>query len=276
MPPVRSLIALALFGSCYALLALWLGGVNGLLAGLVLLGGTVLFWSEHADRVVLSEPGPHGSNLAVSPEIAELLARLSDKAGLPVPRLHVVSCRTPNACTIGVTPIRSTIVVTSALLTTLSQEELAAVFAHEAHIRNRDTLTMTVILAITLTITVFGEGLTLFGLTLGRGRGWPMQLLGILVTLFSGLAALAVSRSHEYRADRLGATICDHPEWLIAALQKLDRLGKCGSVPASLFRPAVVPMLFADIGLGRMSDHLWSTHPPVAMRIARLAALPPA
>jgi heat shock protein HtpX len=273
VPPIRSLIALALFGTCYALLALWLDGVAGLMVGMVLLAGVVLFWSECAEWIVFRELGGHGRVLSPSPDIAHLLAALSAKAGMPSPGLHVVAGHALNACTIGLTPTRSAILVTSALLTTLKKEELAGVFSHElAHVRSRDTLTMTVISAITVTAMGLGACLTLFGRSLGR-RGWPLRMLGSLATFSFGLAALAVSRDQEYRADELGAAICGHPEWLIAALQKLEHLAPSRSVTSSLLQPAIAPLLFADIGFGRASDQLWSTHPPSARRIARLASM---
>jgi heat shock protein HtpX len=249
-----------------------LGGVNGLLAGLVLLGGTVLFWSECAERIVCRELGAHGG-VSSDPDIAHLLAALSAKAGIPSPRLHVMNSDALNACTIGLAPTRSAILITSALLATLNKEELAAVFAHElAHVRSRDTLTMTVISAITIIAMALGACLTLFGRSLGR-RGWPLHMLSSLATLSLGLAALAVSRDQEYRADELGATICGHPEWLIAALQKLDYLVPSQTVIGSFFEPAIAPLLFADIGSGRASERLWATHPPTATRIARLASM---
>jgi UDP-glucose 4-epimerase len=176
-----------------------------------------------------------------------------------------------NAWAVGLVPNRSTILVTSALLATLTRDELAGVLAHElAHVRSRDTVVMTIVVAMSTSITSIATMLSLLGFAMGRRKGLAMQVLGSLMAIATALLSFAIRREQQYQADQLAAEICRHPEWLIAALRKLERQARRRKSGDDLVGPAVAFALFVGPGRSYGTSGVFSSHPPISLRIARL------
>jgi heat shock protein HtpX len=201
---------------------------------------------------------------------------LANRAGLPMPRVYLMDNPQPNAFATGRNPENAAVAVTTGLLQTLSREELAGVLAHElAHIKNRDTLTMTVTATIAGAISMLAQ----FGLFFGGNRNNnPLGAVGlILMVILAPLAAMivqmAISRSREYQADRLGAEICGRPRWLASALAKISNAAQRIPNEAAEANPATAHLFIINPLSGERMDNLFSTHPATENRIAALEAL---
>ncbi|MGH6952537.1 MAG: M48 family metalloprotease, partial [Alphaproteobacteria bacterium] len=203
-----------------------------------------------------------------------LVAGLAKRAELPMPRLYVVESEQPNAFATGRSPDHAAVAVTTGLIDRLDREELAGVVAHElAHVRNRDTLTMTVTATIAGAIGMLAN--FAFFLGGGRSRNNPLGIAGvILVAVLAPLAAMlvqmAISRAREFEADRAGALICGRPLWLASALEKLDRAARHTENYAAEANPATAHLFIVNPLHAHRVDGLFSSHPPVEERIRRL------
>ena len=210
----------------------------------------------------------------------ETVRKLADKAGIGMPEVGIFEGE-PNAFATGRNPENAAIAVTSGLLRRLSPEEVAGVVAHElAHVKNRDTLTMTVTATIAGAISMLAN----FGLFFGgasrnqNGTSNPPGIVGVIaLSILAPLAAMlvqtAISRTREYEADRIGAEISGHPLWLASALEKLDRGSRTISNYAAENNPATAHLFIINPLHLRSIDGLFSTHPGTADRIARLRAI---
>jgi heat shock protein HtpX len=232
------------------------------------------YWN--GDRLVLSTQGAREVDRHSAPELVDLVANLADRAGLPMPRVYLMDNPQPNAFATGRNPRHAAVAATSGLLDLLSPEEGAGVMAHElAHIKNRDTLTMTITATIAGAITMLAQ----FGMFF-RSRdqhGGPGPIAMVLITLLAPLAAMvvqmAISRTREYAADNLGARICGNPEWLASALEKIETgAHEIENEPAEQ-NPAVAPLYIINPLSGRGMDNLFSTHPSTENRVAALEQL---
>jgi heat shock protein HtpX len=267
----RTGLLLAALTALFGAVGLLLGGKTGMVLALGLAVATNLFAYWNSDRLALAAHRAQEVDLATAPELVRMVHELADRAGLPHPRVYVMQESQPNAFATGRNPAKSAVAVTTGLMQTLSREELAGVIAHElAHIRNRDTLTMTVAATIAGAIS----SIVNLGLMFGGGRDRPNILVTLLLVLVAPLAAaviqMAISRSREYAADRLGAEICGQPLWLASALDKIA--GGVAHLPneAAEARPATAPLFIVNPLSGRRMDGLFSTHPATENRIAAL------
>ena len=214
-----------------------------------------------------------------APRLHELVAQLSTRAQLPMPKVYLLNSPQPNAFATGRSPARSAVAVSTGLVDTLSRPELAGVIAHElAHIRNRDTLTMTLAATIAGAISMFANVLQ-FGHLFGSRRqngplGWIGVLAAVLVAPFAAmLVQMAISRSREYEADRIGAAICGEPLWLASALQKISAAAPHQPYPEAERAPAAAHLFIVNPLTGRGFDNLFTTHPNVENRIIELERL---
>lgn len=180
------------------------------------------YWNS--DKLVLRMFRAREVDARSAPELHGIVARLADRAGLPMPKVFLIDSDQPNAFATGRDPAHASVAATTGLLRRLSWNEVAGVMAHElAHVRNRDTLIMTVTATLAGAIAMLAQ----FGMFFGRGaRNSPFGLVGLLAVMIvaplaAGLVQMAVSRSREYAADRAGAEICGHPLWLAGALEKI-------------------------------------------------------
>tara|TARA_B100001105_G_C22240062_1_gene377863 strand:+ start:1 stop:783 length:783 start_codon:yes stop_codon:yes gene_type:complete len=221
------------------------------------------------------EVGPENA-----PELFGIVHELVQRAGLPMPRVYLIDEDQPNAFATGRDPEHAAVAATTGLLRYLSREEVAGVMAHElAHVRHRDTLIMTVAATLSGAIGMLAS----FGGLMGGGRdseGRPLvnPIVAIAAMILAPMAAMlvqmAISRGREYEADRMGAEICGQPQWLASALAKLHAGTQQIHNEAAERNPATAHMYIANpLALAGGMSSLFSTHPPMEERIARLQAM---
>ena len=208
------------------------------------------------------------------PRVYSVVERLTQKVGLPMPKIYVIPTDSPNAFATGRNPSHASVAVTQGILDLLNDEELEGVLAHElGHVRNRDILISSIAATIAGAITYVAR----FGFFFGgdrednRGGGMTGLLMLILAPLAALLIQMAVSRSREYEADHTGAGFTGNPYALASALQKLDAYSKRVPMVAT---PSTAHLFIIQPLLGMNFGSLFSTHPPIAKRIERLTGRP--
>ncbi len=257
-----------------------LGGATGMIIafGLALVMNVGAYW--FSDRIVLSMYRAQPLTRDDAPQFYAMVERLCQRAGLPVPTLYVIPDPTPNAFATGRDPHHSAVAVNQGLLDVLDHAEVEGVVAHElAHIKNRDTLISTVAATIAGAITMLANMAQFAAIFGGFGRSddeeggsnpFAVLVMAIVAPIAAMILQLAVSRSREYLADRTGAEICGRPLALASALRKLETAAQIRPMHAD---PATSHMFIVNPLRGQAFAALFSTHPPMADRIARLEAL---
>jgi heat shock protein HtpX len=249
-----------------------LGGTQGLLLAAVFGGlfNFAMYW--FSDRMVLAMYRAKPIQREQAPELYDMVDRLRQRAGLPMPRVAVARQEQPNAFATGRNPHHAVVCVTEGLMHAMPREEVEGVIAHElAHIKNRDMLIMTVAAGLAAAIA-FLPRLLLFGGDRRDGHGGnPMVALALmlLAPIAAMIVQMAISRRREFEADRVGAEIVGRPERLASALQRLDAMARrvpMDVVPAAAPLAQVNPLAASGGGLAS----LFSTHPPTAQRVAAL------
>jgi heat shock protein HtpX len=249
-----------------------IGGPRGALIALVVAAGMNLVTYWNADRIVLSMHNAKEVTASDCPQLVGIVHNLAARAGLPGPRVYLIDSPHPNAFATGRDPDHASVAATTGLLAILSREEVAAVMAHElGHVRNRDTLVMTMTATIAGAISMLAN----FGFFF-RGDGARANPLAMIAAVFLApfaamLVQLAISRTREYGADRAGAEICGDPRALASALAKLHEGAARIPSPVAMRNPAAASLYIVPSGTGR--DSLFSTHPDTANRIAALHAM---
>ena len=201
-----------------------------------------------------------------------IVEQLAVRDRLPMPRVYVVDNPQPNAFATGRSPNNAAVAATTGLLQMLNEREIAGVMAHElAHVKNRDTLIMTITATFAGAISMLANA----ALFLGGNRNSPFGLLGtiammIIAPLAATLVQMSISRNREYRADREGALICGNPEWLASALEKLEAGTKHIDNQAAEHNPATAHMFIVNPLHAHKHDRLFSTHPSTANRVTQL------
>ena len=272
---VKTFILMAALTALFMGLGAMLGGTTGAVIALVAAAGMNLMGYWNADKAVLSMSGARAVDENSAPALVRMVHRLADGAGMPRPKVYVIETDQPNAFATGRNPENAAVAATTGLLRRLTEEEVAAVMAHElAHIRNRDTLIMTVTATFAGAISMLAN----FALFFGGDRDRPGGLLGtlalmILAPMAAALVQMAISRSREYEADRVGAEICGNPIWLADALRKIEAFAKGIDNNAAERNPAIAHMFIINPLHAHAHDALFSTHPNTANRIAALEAM---
>jgi heat shock protein HtpX len=268
MKAFRTLMLLAALTALFMGLGFTIGGPRGAVLALFVAAAMnlVTFWN--ADRIVLSMHGAKEVTFSDCPQLVGMVHALATRAGLPGPRVYLIDSPHPNAFATGRDPAHAAVAATTGLLAILSREEVAAVMAHElGHVRNRDTLVMTMTATIAGAISMLAN----FGFFFrGGGRANPVAMIAaILLAPFAAmLVQLAISRTREYGADRAGAEICGDPAALASALAKLHEGAARIPSPVAARVPAAASLYIVPSGRGR--DSLFATHPDTASRIALL------
>ena len=250
-----------------------LGGRSGMTLAFVMAAGMNFFSYWFSDKMVLAMYGAREISERDDPRFHGLVRRLAQRAALPMPRVYVIDSDTPNAFATGRNPEHAAVAATTGILRILSEEELAGVMAHElAHVKNRDILIQTIAATFAGAITYLAQMAQWGALFGGRGDdddggGIGALVLAILAPIAAMLVQMAISRSREYGADAGGASICGNPLSLANALAKLEM----GNRQIPMHANAATAHMFIVsplTGGGMMS--LFSTHPPMQERIARL------
>lgn len=251
-----------------------LGREQGMLIAFVMAAGMNLFAYWNADKMVLRMHGARQVDRQTAPEFYGMVEELSQRAGLPMPKVYIMDNPQPNAFATGRNPENAAVAATTGLLRILNKEEIAGVMAHElAHVKNRDTLVMTMTATIAGAISMLANFGMFFG---GGGRDRnPLGAIGvILMVILAPLAAMlvqmAISRTREYGADRDGAEISGHPMALASALAKISGAAHHIENPSAEANPATAHMFIINPLSGHRMDGLFSTHPDPRNRIEAL------
>jgi heat shock protein HtpX len=253
-----------------------IGGRTGMLLALAFAAATNLFAYWNSDRLALAANGAQEVDAASAPELVNMVAQLAQRAQLPMPRVYIINEDQPNAFATGRNPENSAVAVNTGLLNMLTRDEVAGVIAHElAHIKNRDTLTMTITATLAGAISSIAQWGMFFG---GNRNNGGMGIIGsialaILAPLAAMLVQMAISRSREYEADKLGAEICGQPQSLANALLKISNGAAAIPNERAEANPAMAHMFIINPLTGQGMDNLFSTHPNVENRVAALADL---
>jgi len=255
-----------------------LGGRGGMMLGLVmaLVMNLGSYW--FSDKIVLAMYRAQPITEAEAPELYAIVRRLTLQARIPMPRVYLIPMDTPNAFATGRNPDHAAIAVTSGILRILNQDELEGVLAHElAHVKNRDVLVSTIAATLAGAITYVAHMIQWSSFMGGyrrddedSGGGAGALLMAFLAPIAALLVQMAVSRAREYQADATGAELAGRTSGLARALEKLHMASQALPMPAN---PATAHLFIVNPLTGRSLMTLFSTHPPIEERIARLAAM---
>jgi heat shock protein HtpX len=256
-----------------------IGGRSGMIIafGMALVMNFVSYW--FSDKIVLSMYHAQPVTEAQAPDLYGSVRRLSQKAGLPMPKVYIIPEQALNAFATGRNPEHGVVAVTEGIMRTLSRDELEGVLAHElSHIKHRDILTGTIVATIAGAISMLAQ-MAHWAMLFGGGRrdddegGSPIVALVMMIVapIAAMLVQMAISRTREYEADKGGAQIAGNPYGLVNALQKLEQAKQV--VPMHDAKPATAHMFIVNPLTGGGLMKLFSTHPPIEERVKRLREL---
>ena len=273
-------LLLAVRTAMLVLMGAAIGGHQGMVMAFFI-GVAMNFFSYwFSDKIVLAAYGAKPIDEAEAPRLYAIVHRLATRAGIPMPRVYLVPSETPNAFATGRNPQHAVVAVTEGIMRILDEEELEGVLAHElSHVKNRDILISTIAATLAGAITYLAhmaQWAAMFG---GRSRDdeeggsnpIAMILLAILAPIAAMLVQMAVSRSREFQADATGARVAGKPWGLAKALEKLQMANE--AVPMADATPATAHLFIVNPLSGQTLMRLFSTHPPLEERIARLRAM---
>ena len=276
---MRTAVLLAALTAFFLGVGYLLGGRSGLMLALVVALGMNIFAYWNSDQMVLRMSNAREVGPQEAPELYGIVQQLAQRANMPMPRVYIIDEDQPNAFATGRSPEHAAVCANSGLLRLLSREEVTGVLAHElSHVHNRDTLTMTIAATLSGAIGMLAS----FGGLFGGGRDQngnrlvsPVIAIAamFLAPLGASLVQMAISRSREFEADRLGAQLTGHPLWLASALRKLEAGTQQIPNATADAHPAMAHLYIANPLSGGGLAGLFSTHPPMEERIARLEAM---
>lgn len=275
MSYARTALLMAAMTALLMVFGLMLGGQGGIMIALIIAAAMNFFAYWNADKMVLSMHGARQVNEREAPELFGIVRRLARRAELPMPKVYIIESNQPNAFATGRNPQNAAVAATTGLLRILSHDEVEGVMAHElAHVKNRDTLTMTITATIAGAISMLAN----FALFFGGNRNNPLGIIGtILMMILAPMAAMlvqmAISRTREYAADKEGAEICGKPLALASALARLQQGAAMNVNPRAEENPATAHLFIVNPLKGGSIDSLFSTHPRMEERISRLEAM---
>jgi heat shock protein HtpX len=277
MSTLRTAMLLAALTAIFMGVGYLVGGAGGALIAFLVAGGLNFFSYWNADKLVLRMTGAREVGARSAPEFYGLVRDLAARANLPMPKVYISDNPQPNAFATGRNPDNAAVCATSGLLRSLDRDEIAGVMAHElAHVRNRDTLIMTITATIAGAVSMLANFAFFFGGH--RDSNNPLGFIGILVAaLMAPLAAMlvqmAISRTREYEADRGGAEISGKPRALASALAKISQAAGRIRNDVAERDPALAHLFIVNPLSGERMDNLFSTHPAPENRIAALLAM---
>ncbi|BDV02111.1 protease HtpX [Thermodesulfomicrobium sp. WS] len=278
MNQLKTTIFLALLTALLVFLGGAMGGKTGMVMALGLAGimNFLAYW--YSDKIVLAMYGAQEVGPAEAPVLYGIVQELAQRAGIPMPRVYIIPTESPNAFATGRSPKHAAVAATQGILRILNRDELMGVMAHElGHVIHRDTLIATIAATIAGAISMLANWLqwaVLFGMGRGDDEEGPGLAGGLIMAIIAPIAAtlvqMAVSRSREFLADEAGAQLSGKPLALASALGKLQQAAHMMPMDAN---PATSHLFIVNPLSGSNVLALFSTHPPVEERIARLKAM---
>lgn len=268
MNMLKTTMLLAALTALFMALGYTLGGSGGAVISLLVAAGMNLFTYWNADKIVLKMHNAREVDAASEPNFHGMVANLARRANMPIPRVYIIDSPHPNAFATGRNPENAAVAATTGLLSMLSRDEVEGVMAHElAHVKNRDTLIMTMVATIAGALSMLAN----FGLFFrDNDRNGLATLLAVLIAPFAAMIVqLAISRTREYGADRTGAEISGKPLALASALAKISGAAQAIPNPVSERNPSAAQLYIVPTHVSEM----FSTHPATENRIAELQAI---
>ena len=266
----KTFVLMAAMTALFALAGVAMGGFEGMIVALVFAIGMNAFAWYNSDQLVLNMY--RASPLPISHPLYQIVEKLARNADLPMPKVYEIPNDQPNAFATGRNPENAAVAATTGLLSRLSQDEIAAVMAHElAHIKNRDTTIMVVAATFAGAISMLANFMMFFGNRRDNQMGFVgIFAMMIIAPLAASLIQMAISRSREYEADRVGAEICGNPMWLASALQKIEELAQRIDNNRAERNPSTAHMYIINPLHAHKHDRLFATHPSTRNRIQAL------
>ncbi|MFK7962964.1 MAG: zinc metalloprotease HtpX [Burkholderiaceae bacterium] len=261
----------------FGVLGAMIGGQQGMLLALAFAGIGNIWAYWNSDKMVLRMYNAQAVDESSAPQFYRMVQDLAQRANLPMPKVYLIQENAPNAFATGRNPDNAAVAATTGILEILTERELRGVMAHElAHVKNRDILTSTISATMAGAISALANFAMFFGGRGGDGRS-ANPIVSILIALLAPMAAMviqmAISRSREYEADRMGGEISGDPQALATALEKIDRYAKGIPLEAAERHPETAQMMIMNPLSGGGLRGLFSTHPATEERIRRLLAM---
>lgn len=279
MNTLRTGMLMAAMTALFLVVGYLIGGQTGMVIAFLFAAGSNLFAYWNSDKMVLSMYGAKPVDDASAADLVHIVRTLADRAELPMPKVYIVDNPQPNAFATGRNPEHAAVCVTTGLLRSVDNEELAGVLAHElSHIKHRDTLTMTITATIAGAVSMLANFAMFAGMFGGgNNRNNPFGFVGvILISILAPVAAalvqMAISRTREFEADREGAEISGRPLWLASALRRIEAGADAIDNEAADAHPATAHMFIINPLHGGFAG-LFASHPSTEERIARLQAM---
>lgn len=273
----KTMLLLAALTALFMGVGYLLGGSGGMMIAFLFALATNAWAFWNSDKVVLRMHDAQPVTRASMPEFYDMVARLARNADLPMPKVYIIQADQPNAFATGRNPENAAVAATTGLLKLLTPAEVAGVMAHElAHVKNRDTLIMTIAATVAGAIAMLAQFGFLFG---GRDdRNNPLGVIGVLLAvivapLAAAMIQMLISRTREYSADRMGAQIAGDPLGLASALRKISGVARRIEMPSAERNPASAHLFIVNPLSGARMDNLFSTHPNPENRIRALEAM---
>lgn len=269
---VKTTMLLAAMVALFCGIGFMIGGTGGMLVafGIAVVMNAFAYWN--ADKMVLKMHGAREVSRAQAPKFYDMVAQLAQRANMPMPKVYIIDTPQPNAFATGRNPQNAAVAATTGLLNVLNEDEIAGVMAHElGHVKNRDTLIMTMTAVVAGAISMLAN----FGMFFGNNRDNPLGFVGVLaMVIIAPMAAMivqmAISRTREYAADRAGADISGNPGALASALEKIQAAARGTPMQSAETNPASGQLFIINPLSGAKMDNLFSTHPATENRIAAL------
>jgi heat shock protein HtpX len=273
---LKTTVLMAGIVALFGMIGLQLGGGTGMIIALLMAGGMNFYAYWFSDKAVLKMYNAQQVDETSAPQYYNIVKDLTQRAGLPMPKVYIINEDQPNAFATGRNPEHAAVAATSGIMKILTERELRGVMAHElTHVKNRDILTSTVSATVAGAISSIAQFAGFFGARDSEGRSNP--IVGMLIMFLAPVAAMiiqmAISRTREFLADKGGAEISGDPEALASALEKIHRYAQGLPLNAAEMHPETAQMMIMNPLSGGGLKGLFSTHPDTGERVARLRAM---
>ena len=274
---LRTAVLLAGLTAIFMVVGYLIGGGAGAMIALIVAAVTNLVSYWNADKIVLSMHNAQEVDERSAPELVAIVREIARRANIPMPRVYLMDSPQPNAFATGRNPQHAAVCATTGLLNTLSRDEVAGVIGHElGHVRNHDTLTMTITATIAGAISMLAQFGMFFGGRRDNNSGLGVVgslLMLVLAPVAAMIVQMAISRTREYVADNFGGRISGRPNALASALIKISRMAEAVPNDTAEAHPTTAPLFIINPLSGRGMDNLFSTHPSTENRVAALDRL---